>query len=90
MGGEYVATLVVDFETQWGIGWALTHLLIRCDQAEGLADPVGILRGLDPECACPDCGHAVATFDGARARRIRCRAEWLPLVPLLPHPSQAA
>ena len=84
------AVEAADFDTLWGTGRALTHLLARCDQIEGISEPVRILRGLAADCSCPACGHAVAAFDGARARCIRCRAEWLPLVPLLTQPPQAA
>jgi len=65
-----------------GIG-TVTRLLARCDQVEGLAEPVRIIRGLDGDTACPACSHGVALFDGVHATCLRCRERWLPLVPLL-------
>lgn len=72
-----------DFDTLWGTGLALTHLLARCDQVEGLAAPVRVMRGLADDRACPACGHTVVMFDGTQAKCLRCHEEWLPLQPLL-------
>lgn len=72
-----------DFDTLWGTGRAITRLLSRCDQVEGLAEPVRVIRGLDEDTACPACRHGVALFDGVHATCLRCRERWLPLVPLL-------
>lgn len=73
-----------DFEVLWGTGRALTLLLARCDQVEGLAEPVRVLRDCDPPC--PECGHGVVLFDGERAACLRCRASWVPVLPPLRQP----
>jgi hypothetical protein len=77
------AVEAADFETLWDTGRAVTRLLARCDQVEGLAEPVRVIRGLDGGTACPACSHGVALFDGVHATCLRCRERWLPLVPLL-------
>jgi len=77
------AVEAADFETLWDTGRAVTRLLARCDQVEGLAEPVRVIRGLDGDTACPACSHGVALFDGVHATCLRCRERWLPLVPLL-------
>ena len=75
--------LRADPDTLWGTGRAVTRLLARCDQVEGLADEVRVIRGLDAECACPGCGGTVVAFDGERARCVLCRESWFPLRPIL-------
>lgn len=41
------AVEAADFETLWDTGRAVTRLLTRCDQVEGLAEPVRVIRGLE-------------------------------------------